>query len=511
MNAQEKLTEKLKDKRWRITSWALYRIKDKEWKVVPFIPNEHQLDFYDNKEKHNLIIIPKARQLWFSTAEQVWMFDDFLFNKNRNCWIIADTKDVASTIFRDKIRLLRDYLPDVVEYQWIRLPFKKHFILNTNTSQELSIDNTGSRINVWVSYRGWTLQRLHISEFGKICNKYPEKAQEIVTGALQTVAIGQKITIESTAMGSDWYFFEFCQRAKEIQEKWREPWPLEWKLLFYPRHLEKWYAINSNVMIPQETINYFNELQEKGIMLSQEQKNRYTLKSFELWDNMFREYPSSFEEAFNQSLKGSYYERELMYTRKSNRICKVPYDHQLQVHTARDLWWAGGWDDTAIRFFQKYWNEIRVIDFREWNGRSLIEILETVIKTKPYQYWKFIWPHDMQVTEYSTGVDRYTTARKFWFTFEIVPRNDISDWINSVRQIFGRLWFDEEKTHKGIQLISKYTRAWDEKNQVYKDKPQHNWTSHAADALRYLAQYENTINQNNTQAEIYSPDWWFDG
>lgn len=489
----------------------MYKIKDKDWKLVPYVPNEHQLHFYKHKLKYPLIIIPKARQLGFSTAEQVWMFDDFLFNRNINCGIIADTKDIAQMIFRDKIRLLWDNLPMELEYQWLKIPFKNHFVINTESAQELSIENTWSRISVWVSYRWWTLQRLHISEFGKICNKYPEKAQEIVTWALQTIATGQQITIESTAMGAEWFFYEFCKRAKDIKDMWREPNPLEYKLLFYPRYEEKWYSIDANVKIPQETIEYFKDLNDKyWIELTQWQRNRYTLKSFELWDNIYREYPSSFDEAFNQSLKWSYYEREITQLRKTNRMWRVQYDPQLQVHTAWDLWWAWWWDDTAIRFFQKYWQEIRMIDFREWNGRWLIEILETIVKSKPYNYWKFIWPHDMRVTEYSTGKDRWSTAKEFWFSFEIVPRNDISEWINAVRQIFSRLWFDEENCSKWISLLSRYTRAWDEKNQVFYDRPLHNWTSHCADALRYLAMYEHLINPQKQEAEIYSPNWWFD-
>ena len=59
--------------------------------------------------------------------------------------------------------------------------------------------DNGSSIRVSTSYRGGTLQRLHVSEFGKICRQFPHKAKEIVTGAFEAVGIGNQITLESTA------------------------------------------------------------------------------------------------------------------------------------------------------------------------------------------------------------------------------------------------------------------------------------------------------------------------
>src|SRR5215207_10590786 len=59
-----------------------------------------------------------------------------------------------------------------------------------------------------------TLQYLHVSEFGKICAQAPEKAREIVTGALNTVEAGQFVVIESTAEGQEGAFYEMTQRAR---------------------------------------------------------------------------------------------------------------------------------------------------------------------------------------------------------------------------------------------------------------------------------------------------------
>lgn len=138
----KELVEKLKDKMWRITSGKLYRIKDKDGKIIPFIPNEHQLEYFQGRHKLNLIV--KARQLGFSTAIEVNYVDDLLFRRNFNVGIIADTLPVANDIFRDKVLVAWNNLPEEL---------KKIWKLKTDRTNELSIENTGSRINVGTSYR----------------------------------------------------------------------------------------------------------------------------------------------------------------------------------------------------------------------------------------------------------------------------------------------------------------------------------------------------------------------
>ena len=444
-------------------------------------------------------MIVKARQLWFSTAIQIDFFDDFLFNRNYNIGIIAHEQDSATAIFRDKIKVARDNLPE-----WL----KRYYKIKTERVNEISIENTWSIIRVATSFRGWTLQRLHVSEYGKVCASYPEKALEIKTWALEAVWKGNIVTIESTAMWGEWEFYEIAKKAKDIQDSWRIPNDLEYKLFFYPWRKELNYRTDSEIMITQDVREYFDTLREKNNLdLEEWQKKRYAMKYSNLWETMLREYPSTFEEAFNLTIKWAYYEREITTLRMQRRVCNVSYDTQLQVHTARDLWWAWWWDDTAIRFFQLYGNEIRVIDFREWNGRSLIEILETIIKSKSYQYWKFYWPHDMNVTEFSTGTTRRMTAKQHWYTFDIIGRLSISEWINQVRQMFPRMWFDEQKTTKGIQLLSRYRRSWDETNSCWRDRPEHNWASHCADAIRYMCSWISLVHWKEDKADITTLKW----
>ena len=74
-----------------------------------------------------------------------------------------------------------------------------------------------SSIRVSTSMRSGTLQLLHISEYGQLCARFPEKAREVRTGALNTIQAGQVVFIESTAEGKEGHFYDLCEAAQAKQ------------------------------------------------------------------------------------------------------------------------------------------------------------------------------------------------------------------------------------------------------------------------------------------------------
>jgi phage terminase large subunit len=65
--------------------------------------------------------------------------------------------------------------------------------------------------------------------------------------------------------------------------------------------------------------------------------------------------------------------------------------------------------------------------------------------------------------------------------------NNPDDGIEAVRIMLPRCWFDRSKCEHGLEALKQYRKDWDEKLKAFRDKPKHDWTSHAADAFRYLA------------------------
>lgn len=185
--------------------------------------------------------------------------------------------------------------------------------------------------------------------------------------------------------------------------------------------------------------------------------------------------------------RGSYYGKVLQAAKDAGRIATVPADPALLVHTAWDL---GVGDSTAIWFFQFHRvgpvGEFRFIDFYEASGEGLAHYAG-VLASKGYNYGKHIAPHDINVRELGSGKSRIETAEGFGIRFDVCPNIPVDDGIEAARQCISSAWFDQTKCGPGLDSLWSYQKEWDDHHGVYRTKPLHDWTSHAADAFRYAA------------------------
>jgi len=194
--------------------------------------------------------------------------------------------------------------------------------------------------------------------------------------------------------------------------------------------------------------------------------------------HFMQEYYCSFE----VPLQGAYYGNQLMVAEKEGRITNVPWEPTLKVNTYWDL---GIGDATAIWFEQTVGHEVRIIDYYENSGESLGHYIK-YLQSKPYVYGEHFAPHDIEVRELSSGKSRLETARELGINFRIQPKLPIDDGIDAVRNILPRCWFDKERTERGLNALKSYHKEWDEDNKVYRSRPEHDWSSHGADAFRGL-------------------------
>jgi hypothetical protein len=168
---------------------------------------------------------------------------------------------------------------------------------------------------------------------------------------------------------------------------------------------------------------------------------------------------------------------------ESGRICDVEYDVSVPVHTAWDL---GIGDTTAIWFWQALQGEIRILAHYEANGVG-IDHYAKVVASKPWKRGTDYVPHDAKVRELGTGRSRVETMVAHGLKPRVVPNHKIMDGINAVRLTFPRIWFDREGCGDGLEALRQYRADYDEKTRAFKDAPKHDWTSHSADAFRYMA------------------------
>lgn len=234
----------------------------------------------------------------------------------------------------------------------------------------------------------------------------------------------------------------------------------------------------------------------------------------------FQEYYCSFEAA----VVGAVYGAELSKLERAGRLCECPHDIDYPVFTAWDI---GRTDSTAIWFYQVIGNEVRLIDYVEDNlknpdffaakvlgkpvtidikdgkveakvGHSIDpQIIKAAEKSKhrqAYDYQTHFLPHDARAKTFAAQGKSVQELlnRVFGWNVQITPSLSLMDGIQATRKMLDKTVIDW-KGEPGFENVKQYRYEQDEKKNMLKDKPLHDWTSHAADALRYVAISYKTI------------------
>jgi len=180
---------------------------------------------------------------------------------------------------------------------------------------------------------------------------------------------------------------------------------------------------------------------------------------------------------------GSFYADRIKKLEDDKRITKGVYEPTLPVITAWDI---GYKDDTAIVFAQIFGKEIRIIDYYYNSGMTMPEYAE-VLRMKGYKYKQHIFPWDAKIKPMSSGKSTLDVAREYGLTnIKVAPSLSVQDGIQQVRMSFSRMFFEKDKTKELIEAARNYRRKYDVKRKVYSATPEHSWSSHGMDALRYL-------------------------
>lgn len=488
-NAEE-MAQCLKDPIWRICSGQIYKIMVKapdanDNSVVPFIPNRAQRRLMARLWFRNLIL--KARQRGFTTLVAILWLDHAMFNADQRCGIVAQDKEAAENIFRDKVKLAYERLPESLR---LAMPLKR------DSASELLFAHNNSSVRVATSMRSGTIHRLHVSEYGKICAKYPDKATEVSTGSLPAVPLDGIIIIESTAEGQEGDFHDKTQRAIAQAQQGVKLTQKDFRMHFFSWWDDEGYRIDTDVVMNDKDRQYFDQIEgETGTTLDRQQRNWYVATRDSEFsgdpEKMWQEYPSTAKEAFQVSTEGTYYAVQLACVRKEGRICHVPHVVGVPVNT---FWDIGNSDGTAIWFHQRIGFEDRFINFIEGWGESYSYYV------KQMQAMGYVWgthylPHDAahkrqqghkvaspedELRELGIGGD--------WTIVPVV--DEVIHGIQKTRDAFGSMFFDTEKTALGIAHLGNYRKTWDKARGAWKIHTPSKIDGHseAADALRQFAQ-----------------------
>lgn len=477
---------------WRIFSGQLYKILVKSSEddtdpglLRPFIPNHAQREFL--AAVHNRNVIAKARQLGFSTLICILWLDHALWNPDQACGIVAHTREDAESLFRDKVCKAYDALP----------PFLlDRFPVSTRNASTLIFAHNGSRIVVKTSLRSGTYQRIHVSELGKIAAKFPEKATEVMTGTLPACPNDGVAIIESTAEGREGAFYETVQTAKRLGETGKPLAQTQFKLHFFPWWREPGYKLDpTHILLLPADHAYFDEVEAAtGTILTNAQRAWYvSRRDGDLngdQELMWREFPSTLDECFQQSTAGTYFAPQLSAARLQRRITSVPHSEGVPVHT---FWDIGAGDGTGVWAMQRIGLHYRLPLYLEGWDHGYAHYVKR-LKDTGWIFGRHFLPHDARHKRQmgntiASPIEILEAIAPDW-TFEVVPRvNNIQDGIQLVRQLFPELWFDETGCAEGIAHLELYKKVWNSRQGTWGDQPEKkDGHSEAADALRQLAQ-----------------------
>jgi len=201
------------------------------------------------------------------------------------------------------------------------------------------------------------------------------------------------------------------------------------------------------------------------------------------------QYEQEFLCSFEAAILGAYYGQEMRRLTDLERITTVDYDPMFPCHTAWDL---GFNDSTSIWWFQVVYGEIRVLDHHSSNGQAVpyyTGLLQQKEDEFGYKYGFHYLPHDARAKTMASGgksIIEQFSAKIDIKHLKIVPNLSLQDGIQATRLALTRCWFDN-RCEEGIECLRQYQREWDDDKKVFRDRPKHDWTSHSADAFRYLS------------------------
>lgn len=401
--------------------------------TIPYTPRKVQAELHKQVSKHRFSVIVAHRRLGKTIMVLMQQIRDALQTKKPNYRgvYIAPTVTMAKSVAWDYVKTFTAKIPDTSYNEAeLRVDFP-----NGSRIQLVGANDGGNRL------RGRALDSCIIDETQAMPS---ELFNQIIRPALvdRNGMLGENtwaIFIGTPQLQN--YFYELHKFAEKT---------------------EGWYTVvlpaNKTGVVPKDELDQAREIMGESA------------------------YAQEFLCDFNADIEGSYFGKLMEKAYNENRICEIPEDPDLDTEVYLDL---GMNDMTSLWFCQRLKHEYRFIDYEEFSGEGL-QYLADFLERKGYKYSRLIVPHDIRVRELGTGVSRLEILQKLHHgNIDIAPKIPLNDGIESIRHNFDNFWFDEMQCSIGINHLKAYTKVYDSRHRVYRNRPKHDKASHCADALRY--------------------------
>lgn len=502
------------DQEWRLNH--LYYITTKNDGVQRFKMNWAQEQLFKNLHTRNTIL--KARQLGMSTFISILILDRCLHEEGFEAGIIDRTETDAHKKLK-KIKLAYNFLAnppettkDHVEDEQDRKNIRKwcqiiHSKVTAVIGEEKAVFSSAGtidrRIDTGTTMRGDTLKFLHVSEYGYVAHNFPQRAQEIKTGAMESVPAGCVVVIESTHEGGKTgENYRIMKSAMENEGKELDE--IDYRFFFFSWWKQAEYRIRSNTPLGStELDSYFSDLAKNGIELDEEQKRWYYKKYKILGDSIKQEYPSTPEEAIASRIEGSIYGSIISRLRAAGLVGReFETDDYAPLYVSWDI---GMSDNTSMWLIQVgVGGKFHVLDYYTSTGRALphyIDKLRSWEREHGQSIKMNLLPHDANQRNMQTGLTYQQFLYKAKFQAYICQRvGNVWNGIAATRTLLNhcvfhkrcseQVWDDELQEYhaSGVDCLEFYQTTPDGANGIIKPTPLHNQYSHGADAFRIFAE-----------------------
>lgn len=196
------------------------------------------------------------------------------------------------------------------------------------------------------------------------------------------------------------------------------------------------------------------------------------------------DYAHVWEGQCKPAVEGAIYADEIAAVLSENRICRVPYDPLLKVHTVWDL---GFNDAMAIALVQRQASEVRVIDYIEDNRLPLVDYVEKLKERGRWNWGSDYLPHDGFAKRHQTGRSDSEVLAALGRDVRQTPSMEVEAGIRQARMLFPRVVFNDTPAVLTLVEHLKRYRRHVSRTTGEAGRPLHDEHSHGGDVFRYLA------------------------
>jgi hypothetical protein len=448
--------------------------------VIPFRPRKQQLEILDMIYRRGLkkIVILKARQIGFSTLLGIICTDQL-------CWTAGKQLSLVDKTQADTQQKLKNI--SVLAYDSLPQKLKDRFVVSRANVGEFGVrfieygEAQVSTLWAGTHCRGGANSMVWISDWGLIQSEDLKRSEEILTGAIPSAKDGLVVCETTWRGGKGGHLWDIVKKALEMPEEQKHV--DDWRICFFPWSADPLYCDAEPQALKEETIRYFAD--KPGHSLGQQSWYQRARDQYQLF--IKREFPTVMEEMFQTPIEGAIFAELIDRLRAQGAIRSAEVDTVALVHTAWDL---GAPLNVVTWYFQLVGTEIRVIYCDSGLDLTPVQRVSRMLN-KGYLFGSHYLPHDSMATQKSGRTFLNELNEIGLRNCKVVPRvSNVWIGIDRLRGLLPRFTFRIPACERGLEAVSNYRAARTTSTGLAVDEPVHDWASHAASALKVIAEAE---------------------